>query len=434
MVSRALVLGFVVALVCFTGLVGVTSGFAATDSAVDTPRPATGSGGFETSTANGFARTTFTFTVYRNGSIRWTTTYAKSLRNDSDVSEFRSFATEFNTTETQLYRDFVSQAEILSQRANERTNRTTRARNFQKRAYVDEGGFSLGTQGKVEMSFLWTNLSRMAGDRVVLGDVFEQGLYLGSSVTLVVEPGPEMAFAATDPEPDSMAVPSSLQESDSITWNGERQFADQRPRVGLVPAQSLQTTTPSPSTTAVTTPTSPALTTASPGTTTAGAAGSGVGGDGTMLVVAVIVLLLGAGTAVVYRTMTTTDDDEPPAPAPQTTSSPASSPPSATAETTPSGPDDPETEAADPAEPAVSDEELLSDTDRVQSILHENGGRMRQSAIVEETEWSKSKVSMLLSDMEDEDAITKLRVGRENIISLPGHEPDAAGSPFEDRE
>jgi len=68
----------------------------------------------------------------------------------------------------------------------------------------------------------------------------------------------------------------------------------------------------------------------------------------------------------------------------------------------------------------------------VVTLLEENGGRMKQVNIVEETGWSKSKVSMLLSDMEDEGEISKLRVGRENIISLDGHEPEAAGSPFED--
>jgi predicted transcriptional regulator len=57
---------------------------------------------------------------------------------------------------------------------------------------------------------------------------------------------------------------------------------------------------------------------------------------------------------------------------------------------------------------------------------------MHQVDIVDETDWSKSKVSMLLWDMEDEGTISKLRVGRENIVSLAGHEPDAAGSPFED--
>jgi uncharacterized membrane protein len=87
--------------------------------------------------------------------------------------------------------------------------------------------------------------------------------------------------------------------------------------------------------------------------------------------------------------------------------------------------------ATNPAEPAVSDEELLTDEARVKKLLRENGGRMKQVNIVDETGWSKSKVSMLLSEMEEDGEISKLRVGRENIISLDGHEPDAAGSPLD---
>jgi len=77
-------------------------------------------------------------------------------------------------------------------------------------------------------------------------------------------------------------------------------------------------------------------------------------------------------------------------------------------------------------------EEELSDRDLVLGILNDNDGRMKQTRIVDATDWSKSKVSMVLSEMEDEGDITKLRVGRENIISVEGSEPEAAGSPFDD--
>jgi hypothetical protein len=90
-------------------------------------------------------------------------------------------------------------------------------------------------------------------------------------------------------------------------------------------------------------------------------------------------------------------------------------------------------EESDPG-PAVTDAELLSDEERVMRLLDENGGRMKQVNIVDETDWSKSKVSMLLSEMEDAGRISKLRVGRENIISKKGMEPEAARSPFEDDE
>ena len=65
------------------------------------------------------------------------------------------------------------------------------------------------------------------------------------------------------------------------------------------------------------------------------------------------------------------------------------------------------------------DVELLSDEERVERLLDRNGGRMKQASIVKETGWSNAKVSQLLSAMEDDDRIDKLRIGRENLISFP---------------
>jgi uncharacterized membrane protein len=72
------------------------------------------------------------------------------------------------------------------------------------------------------------------------------------------------------------------------------------------------------------------------------------------------------------------------------------------------------------------DETLLSDEERVERLLESNGGRMKQAAIVEETDWSNAKVSQLLSSMDEEDRIDKLRIGRENLISFP--DVDITGS------
>lgn len=70
---------------------------------------------------------------------------------------------------------------------------------------------------------------------------------------------------------------------------------------------------------------------------------------------------------------------------------------------------------------------LLSDEERVEHILEEEGGRMRQADIVKKTGWSDAKVSQLLSAMADEERINKLRIGRENLISLPDEEKPPAG-------
>jgi uncharacterized membrane protein len=70
---------------------------------------------------------------------------------------------------------------------------------------------------------------------------------------------------------------------------------------------------------------------------------------------------------------------------------------------------------------------LLSDEERVERLLERNGGRMRQADIVGETGWSDAKVSQLLSAMAEADRVEKLRLGRENLISLPDDEPGTDG-------
>ncbi|MFC5133859.1 MULTISPECIES: helix-turn-helix transcriptional regulator [Haloferacaceae] len=70
---------------------------------------------------------------------------------------------------------------------------------------------------------------------------------------------------------------------------------------------------------------------------------------------------------------------------------------------------------------------LLSDEERVERLLDRNGGRMRQADIVAETGWSDAKVSQLLSAMAGEGRIEKLRLGRENLISLPDDEASDSG-------
>jgi uncharacterized membrane protein len=86
--------------------------------------------------------------------------------------------------------------------------------------------------------------------------------------------------------------------------------------------------------------------------------------------------------------------------------------------------------AEEPGAPEASPDEgdvdlsLLSDEERVEHLLERNGGRMKQANIVRETGWSDAKVSQLLSSMAEEGEVEKLRLGRENLISLPDFEDD----------
>lgn len=87
--------------------------------------------------------------------------------------------------------------------------------------------------------------------------------------------------------------------------------------------------------------------------------------------------------------------------------------------TGPTSPDSPSPPRQRPSPPRTDREEVLA-------LLEEHDGKLRQSNIVDETDWSKAKVSRLLARLDDDGDITKIRLGRENVICLPGREPEGS--------
>ena len=68
--------------------------------------------------------------------------------------------------------------------------------------------------------------------------------------------------------------------------------------------------------------------------------------------------------------------------------------------------------------PAADGGRLSADETFVVELLSAHDGRLRQSDIVDRSEWSKSKVSRLLSAMERKGYVEKVTIGRENAIVL----------------
>lgn len=342
--------------------------------------------------AQDFDSVEFRIIVHENNSAQWTFYYKRELTNESEQRQFSEFAEKFNSQETRTYRDFKSRAQTLTDIGQRETGRQMEARNFSKRAYVSpEPATDIGI---TRMSFVWTNFSYNEGDRIVMGDAFQGGMYLGSNQSLVIQPGEGLVFDSLNPPPDEMEVPNQPRQSNTVTWNQEREFSDSRPRVVFVQNSS-----------------------------TGNVDTIGPAGDGSQLwtlIAAGVLVLLGIGAAIVWRQSDgfggLLSNQDGPGDAGGAASMGGGS----------------DGQFAGRNQPAISDEELLTDEARVKKLLRENGGRMKQVNIVDETSWSKSKVSMLLSEMEDQNEINKLRVGRENIISLDGHEPEAARSPHEE--
>lgn len=362
-----------------------------------------------------FDSTVFRIEVLENGDARWTVEQSRVLENDDEAAQFRAFAATFRNESTEAFDNFQIRAETLTESGTESTGRQMNSTAFERDAFIDQLG---QRRGVVEMSFVWTNFSQQQNSSLVVADVFGGGWGIVEDQRLTIQAGDALVFEEVSPSPDSMSVAGNLSGSDSVTWFGERQFADKRPRIVLVSEQqaSTGTGTPTPdnetSTTGDTTDTTPA----DDGGDGNGTAPSNTDSDmGMSLLLLVLVLLVSVGGGFAWYSGAL----------------------SRSSEGRVAGTDDAVTTTGstqtDTASPSpVPEEELLSDEDRVLRLLEDHGGRMKQVNIVEQTDWSKSKVSMLLSEMEEEGQISKLRVGRENIISISGEEPEAVGSPFDD--
>jgi uncharacterized membrane protein len=78
----------------------------------------------------------------------------------------------------------------------------------------------------------------------------------------------------------------------------------------------------------------------------------------------------------------------------------------------------------------TTDLSIMTNEERVQYLLAEHDGRMLQSDIVEAADWSKATVSRVLSRMEEEGTVSRVDIGKGNLVSRPEDEPASADSPF----
>ncbi|KZN24320.1 hypothetical protein A4G99_07865 [Haladaptatus sp. R4] len=360
-------------------------------------------------TSQEFDDVEFHIFVYKNSAdALWTFRYEKTLNNKQEREQFKEFSNRFNSSDTEMYKSFRENAVNLTRTANNRTKRKMAASNFSKNAYINQEGIDGDTtRGVVEMSFTWSSFAYGSGNVTNIGDVFKGGLYLGKDQTLVINHADGMTFEKVRPTKGVNMSGDTLAESSSVSWTGPREFTDQHPMVKFSSPPQSSTTTTTTSTNNSSVP--------------PGGGNQGSNSRSPMMwFIAVVLVLIGLVAVFMWRQGSL-----------GSLSSGRSTPGGGGGGAGAGGAAATPESNTPPAEPAVSDEELLTDEARVKKLLRENGGRMKQVNIVDETGWSKSKVSMLLSEMEEEGDISKLRVGRENIISLDGHEPDAAGSPLD---
>jgi uncharacterized membrane protein len=339
-----------------------------------------------------------------DGDARWTVTTRVAVDGPEDRRALRALAADARNGTADVGYDLAT-FRAFADDAQTQAGRRMRVTDPTWRAETD------GPVGVLAFSLTWENFSTVEDDRVVLDSPFgtdNESWFprVGPDQRLVVNPPPGYAVV------DSTYPP----EDGAIRIDGPASLEDRNVSAVYAPI-----------------------------TTGSGGDDDRAGGPGPLVLggVALAVLVSVGVAVVVYRDR----DRERPTPAasdgaggvdadgpvppesdgadagPTAADPPAEATPgadaSANGETADTEPGE-ETGAVDESDEDTGlDEELLSDEERVERLLAENGGRMKQGDIVSETGWSNAKVSQLLSGMADDDRVDKLRIGRENLIALP---------------
>ena len=381
-----LVLVLVLVLAGLAGAVGTPATASATDARSDTLQ--------ETPSTDG---SRIELSLAADGSARWVVEQRFVLDDANDMAAFERLADEYEAGETGVgYLDAFDRGRVAA------SNATGREMTFENVTHDSRtepaGNVSVGV---LELSFTWTNFARVGGGVVQVDDAFrpaDGGAWfpgITETETFVVRP------------PDGYGVSSAPAATNQgvLRWDGPEEF-----EAGYldIAYERLATPTRTPTVTPTVPRTVTPTVTPTPGTTPTDTVPPEADRETLFLLVGLVGL---GGLAVLVYLLArrrTGDDDGGAAAANGGTDD-------GTTATAGTDADEPDPEP----EPMPVDTELLSDEERVEHLLERNGGRMKQADIVNETGWSNAKVSQLLSAMDDEDRINKLRIGPENLISLP---------------
>jgi hypothetical protein len=314
-----------------------------------------------------------------DGNARWTVSVRYNLSTSSDRTAFADYGREFEAGETDVGLD-VAFFRTLAAAAGRETDREMSVRNVSRTATVRNG------TGVLSLSFTWTNFVTDTDTGFVIRDA----VLMPDNRTWLASIGPSQRLVVETPEGYQVTDTRFGLDNGSVVIDGPHTFREP------LSISYQQTSVEGPP--------------AEPGAPL----WSLIGGA---LVVGLIL------AAVVYvRRRDSTDGASPDVTDGSVDAGVADTPPpergadvDADAGTDADADEGTETDGVDPA--------LLSDEERVEHLLDRNGGRMKQARIVRETGWSDAKVSQLLSTMADEGRIEKLRLGRENLISLSDEEP-----------
>jgi hypothetical protein len=319
--------------------------------------------------------------IGERGDARWNVTARFVLRDANETEAFRQLAKRYRNGNADVGFSRTTFEHVV-ERADADSDRPMTLRNVNRSARLRDNG----SVGLLSLSFTWHNFTHVEDSKILLGDAFWIGSEtwlpaLTDDQTLTIE-GPPSHYILRSNVPHNQT---------RISYDGPRKFD----RGDFSVTYSPKNTGPSDTSDFPDMSNLPGL--------------------------LLVLVVFGLGASGVYAWSQRRDEGAAAATPGAAEGSEEPRGPAATASATAGQASDAGTDGEDGVDEDDDgkDVELLSDEERVLRLLRNNDGRMKQGQIVKETNWSNAKVSQLLSKMDENDDVDKLRIGRENLITLP---------------
>ena len=362
-------------------------------------------------------RTVTWIDLHADGDATFTVEYWIRLDTEEEETAFRSLDEDIEADPANYTERFGDRMSSTAEAAGETTGREMGVHDVTVDAEVRD----LGTTryGVVTYSFEWTNFAIENDDTIRAGDAIE-GMFLEEGTELVIRWPDEYELDEVRPTADE-----ELSDDNRVGWAGRTDFGPDEPHVVV---------------------------------SAAGSDGVAVAQPVGLLALLFVLGLAAAAGAAWYRRRhapgvgSTAGDEDSGEPA----GGPAGNGASEVSEAgdgrvpgvsgSPATGDGAGTEAAegprvgDPGDESEASpdrgttpssteppEELLSNEERVMKFVRERGGRVKQQEIVKTFGWTDAKTSQVVRELRDEGELDGFRLGRENVLHLPGQETDPQG-------
>lgn len=296
-------------------------------------------------------------TVHENGTATWGVEYRVRFDDETAREAFTTVEEDVATEQETVVAPFRERMMATVASAERATGREMDLRDVRVTTTREAVPQS---HGIVTYRFTWRGFAAVIGERIEIGDALS-GLFLDEETTLLVS-WPE-DYEANDVSP----VPTGGEREYAAVWNGPLAFDADEPVLTVTTGGALPVPVP---------------------------------------VIGVTAIAVLGGGAVWYRRRGREDESE-------ALTNTIADPTSPTTEQ-PDSRD--ETSVGRDPDPA-----LLSNEERVVSLVSERGGRVKQQDIVEELDWTEAKTSRVVADLRDSGAVEMFRLGRENVVSLPAN-------------